>query len=248
MYFIVSKILVIFIYPFTWVLALLLVAVFCKNQRKKQRLLITGIALLYFFGNTVPIKLFARTWDIGSYPPAGKKYSSVILLGGFVSEGDDGKGIFNQSADRYIQATKLLAGHNTSHLLFTGGNGDITPSKFREGDFVKADLLKMHFTDTAILIDNQARNTIENALNARKLLTQAKLKPPYLLVTSAFHMRRSLLIFEKAGLKVAPYPSDFLIKGPLEFADLLPNAGAFGLWSRYIKEMVGYTAAYFKKI
>jgi uncharacterized SAM-binding protein YcdF (DUF218 family) len=230
------------------VLALLLYAVFCKNARRKQKLLITGVALLYIFGNSLLIKLFARMWDADTYPPTTKTYSSIIVLGGFVSEGEDGKGIFNQSADRFIQATKLLTNHNASHLLFTGGNADIKPGKFREGYFVRAELKKMHFADSTILIESQARNTIENALFSKKLLDQANLKPPYILVTSAFHMRRSLLIFKKAGVDVVPYPCDYIIKGKLAFSDLLPNADAFGLWSRYIKEIVGYIAAYFKRI
>ena len=248
MYFLISKLFVILIYPFTWVLALLLYAVFCKNAKRKQKLLITGVVFLYIFGNSLLIKLFAQMWDADTYPPTTKTYSSIIVLGGFVSEGDDGKGIFNQSADRFIQATKLLTNHNAAHLLFTGGNADIKPGKFREGYFVKAELKKMHFADSTILIESQARNTIENALFSKKLLEQANLKPPYILVTSAFHMRRSLLIFKKAGVDVVPYPCDYLIKGKLAFSDLLPNADAFGLWSRYIKEIVGYIAAYFKQI
>ena len=246
MYFIVSKLFVILIYPFTWVLALLLYAVFCKNTRRKQKFLIAGVALLYIFGNSLFIKLFARMWDVDTYPPTTKTYSSIILLGGFVSEGEDGKGIFNQSADRFIQATKLLANHNASHLLFTGGNADIKPGKFREGNFIRTELQKMHFADSTIFIESQARNTIENALFSKNLLEQAHLKPPYILVTSAFHMRRSLLIFKKAGIEVVPYPSDYIIKGKLEFADLLPNADSFGQWGRYIKEIAGYAAAYFK--
>ncbi|WP_374948413.1 YdcF family protein [Mucilaginibacter sp.] len=248
MYFILSKLLVIFIYPFTWALAVLIYAVFCKNTRRKQRLLIKGVTLLYLFGNTALIKIFAREWDVSTYPPTGKIYSSVILLGGFVSEGDDKKGIFNQSADRFIQATKLLATHRATHLLFTGGNADIKPGKFREGDFVNNELHKMHYADSAILIDNQARNTIENALFAKKILQKARLKPPFLLVTSAFHMRRALLIFKKAGLDVTPFPADFIVKGDLEWSDLLPSADAFGTWGRYTKEIVGYIVTYFKHI
>jgi uncharacterized SAM-binding protein YcdF (DUF218 family) len=206
------------------------------------------IALLYIFGNTLLIKLFVRIWDIDTYPPTSKIYSSVILLGGFASEGENGKGVFNQSADRFIQATKLLANHNASHLLFTGGNAEIRPGKFREGYFARSELKEMHFADSTILIESQARNTIENALFSKKLLDQANLKPPYLLVTSAFHMRRSLLIFKKAGINVVPYPSDFLMKEKVKWSDLLPNADAFSVWNKYIKEIVGYIAAYFKHI
>jgi uncharacterized SAM-binding protein YcdF (DUF218 family) len=240
MYFILSKVLLIFIQPFTWFVFLLLWAVFTKDQKKKQRVLMAACIVLYFFSNWVILNLYGRLWD---YPPntsSHKKYSAVILLGGFVSEGNDGKGMFNNAADRYTQATRLLANHTTGHLLFTGGNSSLTPGKFREGGFVRSELLRAGFADSTLLIDSAARNTFENAANSKALLQMAGLKPPYILVTSAFHMRRAVLIYKQEGLEVVPYPSHYIVSPGFEWSDLLPSVSAFDTWNTYLKELVGY--------
>jgi uncharacterized SAM-binding protein YcdF (DUF218 family) len=246
MYFVLSKVLLIFIQPFTWFVVLLLWAVFTKSQKKKQRVLVAACIVLYFFSNWVILNLYGRLWD---YPPntsSQKNYSAVILLGGFVSESRDGKGMFNNAADRYTQATKLLANHTASHLLFTGGNGSLEPSKFREGAFLRKELIRAGFADSTLLIDSAARNTFENAANSKALLQMAGLKPPYLLVTSAFHMRRAVLIYKKEGIDVVPYPSHYIVSRGFGWSDLLPSVDAFGIWNTYLKELVGYIVTLFK--
>jgi len=71
-------------------------------------------------------------------------------------------------------------------------------------------------------------------------LDSAKLKPPYLLVTSAFHMRRSLMIFKKAGMDVIPYPANYIVRRKAVISDLVPSAEPLFYWTFYIKEVVGY--------
>ena len=66
-----------------------------------------------------------------------KVYSCAIVLGGFSSEGENGEGFFNASADRFIQALKLKTTGKVSHLLITGGNSKIIPGKFIESIWVK---------------------------------------------------------------------------------------------------------------
>jgi len=167
-----------------------------------------------------------------------------VLLGGFVTEDESGQGYFNWAANRYTQATKLLANHTASHLLFSGGNSDINPDGFIEANFVKAELKKQGFADSLILLDGKARNTAENAIFAGQLLKQVDLKPPYLMVTSAFHMRRAMLIFKKAGINVVPYTSNNRVPiGNIYLKDFLPDVDAATRWNLYIKEMVGYVVA-----
>jgi uncharacterized SAM-binding protein YcdF (DUF218 family) len=239
-YFILSKLLLVIIQPFTWVGVLLLLAVFTKQPIKKQRLLVAACIVLYLFSNSLLINLYARMWDYLPNTSVKKGSSAVILLGGFISEDEDGGGHFNNAADRYIQATKLLNNHTASHLLFTGGNGSLNPSKFKEGKFVLNELRRAGFADSLLLIDSLARNTFENAANSKVLLQKANLKPPYLLVTSAFHMRRAVLIYKKQGINVVPYPSHYIAGKHIYISDLLPGTDAFSTWNTYLKELVGY--------
>lgn len=248
MYFILSKVLYILILPFLWVFAMLVYAIFTKNQKRARKLLIISVVVLYIFGNPLLMRFYSNAWDVEAYNPGNAKFSSIILLGGFVSEGANGSGFFNNSADRYTEAVKLLKNGTASHLLFTGGNGNLNPSGFREGVFVQSELRKLNIPDTAVLIESNARNTFENAAFSKALLQKTTLKPPYLLVTSAFHMRRAQLIFKKAGIPVVAYPCDYYKtnRGAISFWDLLPDTVTYGTWNTYIKELIGYIVAQLK--
>jgi uncharacterized SAM-binding protein YcdF (DUF218 family) len=240
MFFILSKLLYVLILPLTWVFALLAYAIFTKNYKIKQRVLIGAFVIFWFFGNQFTANAIAHMWDVGPDKPSAKKYSTVIVLGGFVSEGKDGKGYFNGAADRWKTATMLIANGTAKHILFSGGNADLNPDGFSEATFVGEELRKLNIADSLIHLDGKARNTLENTANAKILLQKANLKPPYLLVTSAYHMRRARHIFEKAGLDVVAYPCDYVTNGVIMPTSFVPGEEAFGKCNLYIKEMIGY--------
>ena len=122
MSFILSKILIYFIFPLSWILVLLLAAMLFKNPRLKRRALIAAVVLLLIFSNPLLIGLFAKAWDIQPQSLApGSAYSCVIVLGGFAGEISPGKGQFNTSADRFIQTIELFDLGRAKHILMTGG-------------------------------------------------------------------------------------------------------------------------------
>ncbi|MFD0766554.1 YdcF family protein [Mucilaginibacter lutimaris] len=247
MVYILSKLLYVFILPLTWVFCLLLYTLFAKNKGHKRKVLILAIFIFWFFGNRFTANLMANIWDVNPGVSAAKSYSAAVLLGGFVSEGKNGEGHFNGAADRYNTAVKLLQTGTAGHLLFSGGNADINPDGFSEAQFVGQELKKLNIADSLVLLDDKARNTMENAAFSKDLLQKAGLKPPYLLVTSAYHMRRAMLIYKKAGLEVVPYPCDYITNyGTIMPTDFVPGVEAIGAWNTYIKELVGYIVALFK--
>ena len=102
--------------------------------------------------------------------------------------------------------------------------------------------------DTAVLIEQESRNTFENAAFSKKLLQQKDLPPPYLLVTSAWHMRRAQYIFKKEGLQIIARPSG-AITGNQNFSfwgSLMPDVGVMSGWTFYLKEVVGLIVAHLK--
>jgi len=240
MYFFFSKVLLIFIFPLTWILILLVVSLVSKSKKWKYRSLVTAFSLLVLFTNPFLFHQFAQSWDIAPYKPDSKKYSCAIILGGFSNGSEKGDGYFNTAADRFIQGTKLLSTGHASHLLITGGTGSLLPDEFREATWVKKQLNEFNYPDSVLLIESASKNTLENARFSKVLLDSARLKPPYLLVTSAFHMRRSLMIFKKAGIDVVPYPANYLVRRKALVSDIIPSAEVLFYWSFYIKEVVGY--------
>lgn len=244
--FIISKLLLFLLFPFTWIVVLLIWALVTKSYKRKQKLLVINAILLYIFSIPLLLNTLQNWWD---YKPAEltntSSYSCVIILGGYASEyGKTGHGYFNWAADRFIEGTELYTTGKASHILLTGGNASINPDGFRESTWIDGELKKLRVPDSAILVENQSRNTIENASFSKKLLEAKHLHPPYLLITSAFHMRRALLIFQKSDIKVVPYPAAFGSDGnPVSLDSFIPSSSALSGWETYTKELVGYVAA-----
>ena len=246
MYFLLSKILLFLILPLYWVIILVLIGIFIKNRRTKKRCFIAAAVVFYLFSIPILLNLFENIWDIRT-PVNHKKYSCVIVLGGFSGDGGEDGGHFTEASDRFIQGVKLLDTRQVSHILISGGNGMLTPGNFREATYVKTQLKKFNVPDSSILIESNSKNTFENAKFTKAILEKSHLQPPYLLVTSAFHMRRSLMLFRHAGLQVDPYPCNFLtFSTHLAVGGFLPDVNVLAKWEFYIKEVVGYVVNYFK--
>ncbi len=242
MYFVLSKVLLFLIYPLFWVFILLVTGLLVKNAKRRKRLLIASAVLLYFFSTSFFLNVFAHCWSV-SVPVVKqpKTYSCAIVLGGFSGPLGNGDGYFNASADRFIQGLKVLATGKAKHILITGGNGSLMPGAFREGAWVKTQLDELKVPDSSVLIESQSRNTIENAEFSRPILQKAGLEPPYLLITSDFHMRRAYMIFRNRDYDVVPYPCNFMFGGwYFSFDQFIPDGGAISGWNMYVKELVGY--------
>jgi uncharacterized SAM-binding protein YcdF (DUF218 family) len=249
MYFIFSKILLFILFPLNWIIAFLLIAIFTKRQKLKRRCFIISTVLFIVFSNPGLLYLFAKNWDIGSMTlEKGKVYSTVIVLGGFSGEDKNGNGVFNESAHRFIQGLKLHEEGKASHILISSGNGNLQQSSFKEAAWTKGVLKEFNLPDSVVLVEQESRNTFENAAFSKQLLQKKHLSPPYLLVTSAWHMRRAQYIFKKEGMDIIPCPS-----GPITGNSkisvincIVPDAGVLSGWSLYLKELVGLIVAHFK--
>ena len=271
MYFILSKILLYLLLPLSWIFVLFVLCITTKSKKRRARYFIASLSLLYIFSNNFLFNQVANRWDIAErHLNSADKYSCAIILGGFSSEGPNGEGMFNMSADRFIQGAMLFKTGKVSRILITGGNGSLLPGQFMvagwksmhpEKQFekyldlyqhieeknyierVRKQFLALQIPDTAILIENKSRNTIENARFTKVVLNKARQQGPFLLVTSAFHMRRAEMIFKKEHIEVVPYPSNFITNrtGRFSFDDyFIPDSEILGRWNVYLKEFVGY--------
>jgi uncharacterized SAM-binding protein YcdF (DUF218 family) len=247
MFFLLSKLLLIFILPFSWVIAFMLAALVVKKPHLKRRFFLISAVVLLVFSNPFLFNRFAHWWDVRPVPLKKTTYSCVIVLGGFSGGDADEKGFFNASADRFIQGLKLITTGKASHILISGGNGNLMPHSFKESTWVKTQLLEFKVPDSCIIIENRSRNTLENAAYSKVLLNKKHLQPPYLLVTSAFHMRRSLGIFKKQQMDVTPYPCNYFAgNGEFSMSEFIPDASPLSGWNFYIKEVIGTAVNYFK--
>lgn len=146
--------------------------------------------------------------------PAGGPSCIITLGGGFESEIVSARGGFEmtQAGDRFVETLRLARDFPASRILVSGGDGSLSGAY--EGDAVIAERFFSAFGISAdrLIRETQSRDTFENAANTETLLASNGLQN-CLLVTSAFHMPRSMGLFRKRGLTVLPWPTDYRTTG-----------------------------------
>ncbi len=231
--------------PLFWFVVMFIWGMLTKIETRKKKLLWGSFILIYFFSNSFIVDEFYRAWEVTTTDlPKTEKYEYAVVLGGMIryDERQD-KPQFMRSADRLHQAVTLLKTGQVKKLILSGGSGSISFPDHKEAKILKDYLVKNGVADSCIIIENESKNTRENALNTKHLMDSLKIKSKFLLITSSFHMRRSMGCFNKVGLSnYKAFPTD-RYSGGRKFAFdhcLIPNAEALEQWTLLIHEVFGH--------
>lgn len=247
--FIASKLLSFVTEPLVWVflpLAIGLLLQWRRWYRTGVTLCWTALGLFLFIGwNGLPDNLVRQLE--AQYPTVPEdaslhRYSGIVLLGGAMTHSaiweDHGQVALNEQAERMTAAVALMRKHPHLTLVFSGGNADVRGIGWTEARRARMFFDAMGVDPSRILYEDRSRNTAENAtLTAR--LAGVDPKAPWLLLTSANHMPRSMGVFRKAGWNVVAYPVDYRsIKHP-HWMEFSLRAGA-NAWRIVLHENIGY--------
>jgi uncharacterized SAM-binding protein YcdF (DUF218 family) len=249
MFFILSKTISYITNPLVIVCLCFLLCALIKKQIWKKRFFITGLILLFFFSNDFIANEVMRLWQIEptAYAQISKKYKYGVLLTG-VTMGKlqpDDRVYFGKGADRVVHSMQLYKLGYIEKILVSGGNGRLIEIEEKEADELKKVLLLMGVKEEDILIENNSRNTHESAVEVKKIFEQQNIKPAdCLLITSAFHMRRSAACFKKVGLDMDTFTTDMFIHPTFFTPDslIVPSIDAFVIWTKLSKEWTGFMA------
>jgi uncharacterized SAM-binding protein YcdF (DUF218 family) len=223
MFFVLSKVLGFFANPSNVVIAvgllgvLLLPTRFARTGRRLMAASIIALAVLGLspVGNAVMIPLEQRfpRWEAAGRAPDG-----IVVLGGmivpYVSAARDDVAL-NEAAERMTVVAQLARRYPDMRILFSGGSGALLFDGGNEAVFAARLLESFGIARARILLDDRSRNTIENA-EFSKAIAQPKPGERWLLVTSAYHMPRSIGVFRRAGFAVEAFPVDWRTRGPVD--------------------------------
>jgi len=112
------------------------------------------------------------------------------------------------AAERMTVPVGLVRQHPTLELVFSGGEGRLLSIGMTESEMARVFYQQQGLDMAKVRMEDGSRNTRENAQQVAKLLGP-QCQQPWLLVTSAWHMPRSMAEFEAVGCNVTPYPVDF---------------------------------------
>jgi uncharacterized SAM-binding protein YcdF (DUF218 family) len=189
-------------------------------RRLAMTLLIGSVVMLAVLGlsplsNVLLLTLSERfpAWQDGRIDPDG-----VIVLGGVIDpEASDARGMIelDSSAERAVALLTLARRFPNARIVFSGGSGRLTPDSLAEATFAKKLLAEFGMSGDRFIFEDSSRTTYENAV---WMLDMLKPVPGqrFLLVTSSFHMPRSIGAFRRAGFEVEAYPVDWRTRGWLD--------------------------------
>ncbi|MFM9941486.1 MAG: YdcF family protein [Hyphomicrobiaceae bacterium] len=187
-----------------------------RYEQRGRRLAFAGAALLLLVGLSPMANVLMLTLEqsfAGSSAKAAD-ITGIIVLGG----GEDGRIssardqlTLNEGGERISQAVVLARQYPNARLIFTGGAGAVLREAQPGGDMVVKFWREAGIDPARITLEGNSLTTYENAQFTRDLL-QPKPGQTWLLVTSAFHMPRSMGLFRKAGFNVVAHPVDYRTK------------------------------------
>ncbi len=139
------------------------------------------------------------------------RVAGIVVLGGAVDTRvgrTRGVDELNEAADRMTEAMVLARRYPEARVLFTGGVAAILEEDIPETDMARDFFESLGLEPDRLILEDRARNTAENAVYSREIASPQP-GETWLLVTSAFHMPRSVGCFRAAGFDVVPYPVDY---------------------------------------
>ena len=228
MFFLASKLLWIIAAPTNLMagvagLGLLLLAL--RRSRPGLRL-VTGAVLALVLLGVLPVgTLMLRPLE-DRFPQTsleGLQPDGIVVLGGAIDQvigAARGQVTISESATRITAAAELARRFPKARLVYTGGSAALVAEIGGEAEDARRLWVALGIDPGRITIEDRSRNTDENARFVRDLLRPAP-GQTWILVTSAYHMPRSMGLFRAAGFPVVPYPVDYRTTGT--WRDALPN-------------------------
>lgn len=148
-------------------------------------------------------------------PPLPEKVAGIVVLGGGFEGGINlvrGGYELNSGGDRYVEAAALARRYPEAKIVISGGTGALLLEGEDDASTAVRLFEALGVPRDRLILEGKSRNTYENAVFTKELVTPAP-GETWLLVTSAFHMPRSMALFRKAEFPVLPWPVDYRTTG-----------------------------------
>ncbi len=220
MFFILSKVIGFFAIPSNLVISLGLLGVallWTRFARSGGRLAAGSLVVLAILGLSpvgnaliIPLEQRFPAWDDARGAPDG-----IVVLGGAITpdvSAARNEVALNDAAERMTVVAELSRRYPAARILFSGGSGALIFREAAEAEFAVRLFETFGIAPDRVIIEEQSRNTVENAVFSR-LIAQPKPGERWLLVTSAYHLPRAMGVFRKADFAVEAYPVDWRTRG-----------------------------------
>lgn len=231
--------------PFTWVFILIILTYFSKSLKVKKWSFCLVLVLLFVGSNKFLVNYLLYSWEspVKQFSEIKPSYEyGIVLTGVTLQKSPDDRVFFQKGADRATHTLQLYKKGVLKNILITGGKPGIVEYGESEAEILRRFFIMAGVPTENIVLENKAKNTFENAQLTAELLKKKSVNTEnLLLITSAFHMKRSEGCFRKAGLKFDTFPVDYYTQEPkMKDLFLMPDIQNFANFSLLIHEVLGY--------
>ena len=218
-------------------------------RRRKAVMWTLGVELAWFWFWSMPIVgewlalPLERDYPVQLAKDMPNADAIVLMGGGIWGVTNYPYAMLKDGADRAWHAARLWKAGKAPTIIPSNVDAELCDVKL---------LVDLGVPREAVVLENKAVNTEENAKFVRDILTQGRKgaedaeKLTVLLVTSACHMRRSLYMFKKYApeIECIPAATDYQAlpwkDEPFKWRSILPDIGAFSRNNAFLHEIIGY--------
>lgn len=253
MFLFLSKLLPLFVYPLGLSCLLLILALvwLWRHPDRATGAITLALIILLLSSNGWVATYLTRSLEWRNLPPAElPQAEAIVVLGGGTLPADFPRPWFEitEAGDRIIHGARLYLAGKAPLLIVSGGRISWRGGDSPESADMAAIAELMGAPAEAIVQDSTSLNTYQNAVNVKKILQERGLNQ-ILLVTSALHMPRSLMIFRHQGIEAIPAATDFFVSEEsldeiggspqARILNLLPDANYLNQVAKALKEYIG---------
>ncbi|MDB4742605.1 YdcF family protein [Cyclobacteriaceae bacterium] len=210
--------------------------------KKRNSFIYFAIALLYIPSTPIFSHAFFKIVEGDQHRKCIaniEQADAIVVLSGMLSLHEMGGKEYIEwgDPDRFFGGITLMKAGKAPNLIFTGAKMPWGKSRRTEGAVLTDHAIQYGIPYDHVFVSSLVTNTADEALAVKKMALGNKI----ILVTSAFHMPRAQMLFEKEGFEVTPYPVDFksLNTDSLTFMDYLPNARSLAKTELGLRELIG---------
>jgi uncharacterized SAM-binding protein YcdF (DUF218 family) len=251
MFFYLSKIFWWLVLPINVVFLLLVVGVVCLVfQRRGLALTSMSVAVfIYVVFGMLPIGSYLLQTLEDRFPAVVKmqdNIAGIIVLGGTlnpVTSEQRGQLMINGNVERVLSLIELSKYYKNIPIVYSGGSGLIGRPDLKEAAMMKPLLQFLINNPENLILENESRNTFENAAFTKKVLGD-KSSGKWVLVTSARHMPRAVGAFRHQGVDVLAYPVDYLTGKNTQLGWSINPAAGLNVFTTSLHEWLGLFAYY----
>lgn len=221
LFFVVSKIIWGLLSPsclLMWLLILATVLLWLNYVSAAKKLLlllsVVGFGIMaYPVGDNLMYPLESRFEKPATLP---ENIDGIVVLGGAEQlklAKSWNTAAIGDSAERILTAAELARQYPTVPVIYSGGSNLLQMPDLDHEGLSSLQLLKQAgIGEQRIVMETHSRNTYENFKMIKPILPKPEGR--YILVTSSFHMPRSVGIAREQDFDVIPYPVDFRSNQP----------------------------------